>query len=378
MTDSSASGVSAIIRIINNVVTFVKCITRTGFVILNNIYCIPTYIVWMTLLYPVKVYQPQVYWRIEGLFFHWLLAMVSMWTWSAGYDIIEQGDDIEKIISERTLVIVNHQSTGDVPMLMTTFNAKPNVLPNLMWIMDRIFKFTNFGIVSILHHDFFIISGRKRRDESLRQLEKHLKESYIGLNRKWLILFPEGGFLCKRRETSQKYAKKNNLPILENVSLPRVGAMQIIFNTIGPTEDNMMQHDHLDNRASTAVKPAEITWVLDITIAYPQGKPIDLPTIITGSRSPCETFLFYRLYPSKMVPREPELLSKWLYDRWVEKELLLENFYKHGAFLGTHDSAPKGSKIQQDPLRFLVIHLFFITSSYIHYSMFQYILSCFW
>lgn len=41
---------------------------------------------------------------------------------------------------------------------MTTFNAKPNVLPNLMWIMDRVFKFTNFGIVSILHQDFFIIS----------------------------------------------------------------------------------------------------------------------------------------------------------------------------------------------------------------------------
>lgn len=72
--------------------------------------------------------------------------------------MIEQGDDIKRIISERTLVIANHQSTGDVPILMTTFNAKPNVLPNLMWIMDRIFKFTNFGVVSLLHQDFFISS----------------------------------------------------------------------------------------------------------------------------------------------------------------------------------------------------------------------------
>lgn len=72
--------------------------------------------------------------------------------------VIEQGDDIQRIINERTLVIANHQSTGDVPMLMTSFNAKPNVLPNLMWIMDRVFKFTNFGIVSILHQDFFIVS----------------------------------------------------------------------------------------------------------------------------------------------------------------------------------------------------------------------------
>lgn len=73
-------------RVIGNVATIIKCIARTGFVLLNNIYCIPTYLVWMTLLLPVKLYQPQVYWRIEGLFFHWLLAMVSMWSWSAGYD----------------------------------------------------------------------------------------------------------------------------------------------------------------------------------------------------------------------------------------------------------------------------------------------------
>ena len=71
--------------------------------------------------------------------------------------MIEQGDDINRIISERTLVIANHQSTGDVPILMTTFNAMPHVLPNLMWIMDKVFKYTNFGIVSLLHKDFFIV-----------------------------------------------------------------------------------------------------------------------------------------------------------------------------------------------------------------------------
>ncbi|XP_014475232.1 PREDICTED: acyl-CoA:lysophosphatidylglycerol acyltransferase 1-like isoform X2 [Dinoponera quadriceps] len=332
----------------------------------------------MMLLFPVKVYQPQVYWRIEGLFFHWLLAMVSMWSWSAGYDVIEQGDDIQKIVNERTLVIANHQSTGDVPILMTTFNAKPNVLPNLMWIMDRVFKFTNFGIVSILHQDFFIVSGRKRREESLKQLERHLKESYIPRERKWMVLFPEGGFLCKRRETSQKYAKKNNLPILENVTLPRVGAMQTIFETLGPARSKNTEDQQLNSRPSMTVAKPEISWVLDITIAYPQGKPIDLPTIITGSRPPCETVLFYRLFPSSAVPREPELLSKWLYDRWVEKEALLEHFYKYGTFLGTNESRREGCKIHQDPLRFLVLHVFFIMSSYIHYSMFRYVLSCFW
>jgi len=68
------------------------------------------------------------------------------------------GDDIRLCLNDRTLVLVNHQSTADVPMLMTNFNSKAGVLPNIMWIMDRIFKFTNFGIISIIHQDFFILS----------------------------------------------------------------------------------------------------------------------------------------------------------------------------------------------------------------------------
>ncbi|KMQ87374.1 acyl- :lysophosphatidylglycerol acyltransferase 1, partial [Lasius niger] len=159
-----------------------------------------------------------------------------------------------------------------------------------------------------------------------------------------MVLFPEGGFLCKRRETSQKYAKKNNLPILENVTLPRVGAMQTIFDTLGPASSRDMQDQQLNSRPNMTVAKPEISWILDITIAYPQGKPLDLPTIVTGSRSPCETVLFYRLFPSSVVPREPEQLSKWLYDRWVEKEALLEHFYKYGTFLGTKGSDRGGSK----------------------------------
>lgn len=65
-----------------------------------------------------------------------------------------------------------------------------------------------------------------------------------------MVLFPEGGFLCKRRETSQKYAKKNNLPILENVTLPRVGAMQTIFDTLGPAQSRDAENQHLNSRPS--------------------------------------------------------------------------------------------------------------------------------
>lgn len=44
------------------------------------------------------------------------------------------------------------------------------------------------------------------------------------------------------------------------------------------------------------VGPKLVNWVLDVTIAYPEGKPLDLPTIITGWREPCKTHLFYRVF----------------------------------------------------------------------------------
>lgn len=159
-----------------------RAFVRSVFIIVNNLYAIPTYVIWMVLLLPLKKYHPDGYYKIEGLFFHWLLAgkkkissinsvsvfnfnfflllfkVVSFWSWSAGYDVVELGDDITQCINEKTLVMSNHQSTSDVPLMMAAFNAKKNVLPNVMWIMDRLFKFTNFGIVSKIHQDFFITS----------------------------------------------------------------------------------------------------------------------------------------------------------------------------------------------------------------------------
>lgn len=72
--------------------------------------------------------------------------------------VVETGDDIAPCQEAgiRTLLLANHQSTADVPLFMACFSAKPDVIPNIMWIMDRVFKFTNFGIVSILHKDFFV------------------------------------------------------------------------------------------------------------------------------------------------------------------------------------------------------------------------------
>ncbi|EAA08195.4 AGAP002482-PA, partial [Anopheles gambiae str. PEST] len=397
-----------------NIIKYPRAVLRTILVVANNIYCVPTYLVWMFLLLPLRKIHETYYYRIEGILFHWLLANVSMWSWTAGYEVVEMGDDITTAFDKRTLVLANHQSTSDVPLLMAAFNAKKGILPNIMWIMDRLFKYTNFGAVSLVHQDFFIASGKKNREKSLQQLKSHIRQCYVPRKRKWMVLFPEGGFLRKRKEVSQRFAEKNNLPVLNNVTLPRVGAMKAIMDMLGAPNDmnvcsssstttnpslvgcgsvgggqdavkqsasnstiisskaiNKDDDDYTCKDASYALLNGQsggcLEYVLDITIAYPQGVPLDLPNIVHGMRDPCQTFLFYKLYHSSEVPRDSESLTQWLYNRFYEKEKLLEEFYRTGSWPASCTIPP--TAVHQDLLRFLLIHLFFITSTYVHLQL---------
>lgn len=192
----------------------------------------------------------------------------------------------------------------------------------------------------------------------MRRLEEHLRQEYIPLGRKWIVLFPEGGFLTKRKPISKRFAEKNNLPDLENVTVPRMGALFVIRDTLmqeqGPgnnkqttngggalcaNNNNNNNHnlnhnnyeekspcagrvtelvDHLNGelRSITSAKSEEphqvqsesssssrpeLDFILDITIGYPDGKPLNLQNILSGLREPCKTVLYYRVYSTRDV-----------------------------------------------------------------------------
>lgn len=371
---------------------YARCILRIIFVTLNNLYCIPTYTLWMILLRPLFYWKPEVYWFIEAKIFHWLLTIVASWSWSAGYTIEEVGDDISACYNQECLLVVNHQSTADVPILMAAFQNKASVIPNMMWLMDKHFKYTNFGLVSIIHGDFFIQSGKDIRENQLQSLRDHLINVYWQRHRRWLVLFPEGGFLRKRLATSQRYGEKNNLPHLELVSLPRLGAMQTIITTLNPVEPeaagtkpeedfagcrencspSSTSHSEHNQRLpqETDKKQEPLKWVIDVTVGYPDQEPLCLATICAGSRPTCVTTLHYRRYPIEDVPTEMQELTNWLYDRWVEKERMLETFYKTGRFPDLPSSCSKKivtpRPVVLSNMWIVVYHLFFISSTLFH------------
>ena len=70
--------------------------------------------------------------------------------------------------------------------------------------MDVMFRWTPFGIIGHNHGDYFIMQGKASREKEIDKLKKHLGNVFWDRDRRWIILFPEGGFYYKRVESSQK------------------------------------------------------------------------------------------------------------------------------------------------------------------------------
>jgi lysophosphatidylglycerol acyltransferase 1 len=111
-----------------------------------------------------------------------------------------------------------------------------------------------------------------------------------------------------------RYIRKNEAEIgfssLEHVTLPRIGAMEAIMETLAPpsvqpNEAQTYQSGNEDLVPNHIIIPSAeepcLKYVLDITIAYPNKNPLGLFDIVTGFREPMETYFFYRIFDTKSV-----------------------------------------------------------------------------
>ena len=95
--------------------------------------------------------------------------------------------------------------------------------------------------------------------------------------------------------------------MLEHCTLPRTGALEVILDILGPNATRMQQQSKSTNNGFNAkcqdkvAAAGCINKICDVTIAYPQGSPLDLFQIVFGSRPACVTHVHYRLFDVKDV-----------------------------------------------------------------------------
>ena len=109
--------------------------------------------------------------------------------------------------------------------------------------------------------------------------------------------------------------------MLEHCTLPRTGALEVIMDCLGPKS---ALSDHNSNNGSAVDKVSDlepplqqngrtsqcsisdsghdqVNKIVDVTIAYEQGKPLNLLNIITAVRPSCITHVHYRVFDVKQV-----------------------------------------------------------------------------
>jgi len=124
----------------------------------------------------------------------------------------------------------------------------------------------------------------------------------------WLFSHPEGRRINKKNlEESHNFSKERNLPIMNNVLIPRVKG----FST-----------SILELRHTAQV-------VYDLTVGYSEKST--LYSSVLGGK-PYSVHVHVRRFEMSSLPKTEEEINTWLYDRYAEKDKLLDYFKKHGEF----------------------------------------------
>ncbi|MEL6741888.1 MAG: lysophospholipid acyltransferase family protein, partial [Planctomycetota bacterium] len=213
---------------------------------------------------PLRLLIPErLFWRIEGLLYEHTIMIASAWTDLAGHELRTAGDDASVSGRGRTVVMVNHQRPSDIGVLMRALQRPAGFFRRNVWVMDWALQLAFFGWVSKCHGDHFLlqpVDGRKAArwlgarwnvdaGEQCallrRRVAKHVRERGY----RSVVLFPEGGFLAKRRAGSERYARRIGNPVPRHVAMPRSGAFEAAVRALG--DDGA---DHVT--------------VLDVTIGY--------------------------------------------------------------------------------------------------------------
>jgi len=120
-----------------------------------------------------------------------------------------------------------------------------------------------------------------------------------------------------------------------------------------------------------------LKYIIDVTIGYVNGRPVDLLNAAVGANEPSQTVIYYRKYLAAMVPRSESQLTNWLYERFAEKDRLLDHFYRTGTFptecsngsiMGDSTKHHLGSlrPVTFSPKLCLLMHAFYIISTFLH------------
>lgn len=231
------------------------------------------------------------------------------------------GDDIPS--NESALVISNHLSYSDF-YLIHALASRRNMLGRCRYFAKKELKYVPILGWTLILMDMIMVTRNWMRDRSeLKRVFDPIKTQKLPI---WLVTYCEGTRYTPEKSTaSQEFCKSRGKQPLDLVLYPRHKGF---YTTLTQFRDSHVRH------------------VYDFTLVYHnktanqiQLPPTPVETHSSGDLSRHYKFhIHVRRFAIADIPDDEEAVTKWLEDRWIDKDRLLTDMKREwtsAASLGT-------------------------------------------
>ena len=210
---------------------------------------------------------------------------------------------------ENAMVIMNHWNTLDWTMVSILAARRLRLANQRFMAKNEIFWYPILGMGMYFHGCFFLKRNWAQDKAVLDESLKDLSSSTIPF---WFVFYPEGTRKTPAKlAQSQSYGKKNNLPILSHVLLPR---------TLGFVTMAQSLRHHMD-------------CLYDCTLGFADGSSPSVYDMMAGNYTNKDLYLHVRRFGMDKLPTENKDLADWLVGRYVEKDRQLAYLQRNGKFM---------------------------------------------
>ena len=265
-------------------------------------------LVFQTCQYPSLLLRPfsrKAYWAYNRIWAYmnwgwWAFALQKL----VGTSVEISGDDVP--YGENAVVIANHQTMGDIPVMLCLALKKGRV-GDLKWLVKDALKYIPGLGWGLLFLDALFLKRNWAEDQ---KTVTATFERYVSMRTPlWLLLFPEG-------------TRANNKKLAEHRQAPTKTGEPKTHYVLRPRPKGFV--------ASVQGLQAVVAAVYDLTIIYPGDRPPTLMEVIRGEVATVK--IHVRRFPIAEVPMDSNALRDWLLRIYREKDEIMRAQKSSGAF----------------------------------------------
>lgn len=320
--------------------------SQSGFIILSLLY-LPCFLLGL----------PSAQWVFDTLVSIWFCFLVGLYELLYGVKIVIQGDVRKLNKNKCCLIIMNHRTRLDWLFFFSVQARYGSLRKFKIALKDEIRHLPGIGWALQAAQFLFL---KRKWDIDKNRVDETLKRYKVNCLQPQLLFFPEGTDFQKfSRQKSREYAEKNDLDDYECVLHPRTLGFTSIVNY-------MRSYNNLNQ-------------IVDVTVSYPKTLLQKETHLVTGN-IPREVVFTIQCYDIDEVPADSEpRLTRWVEERWKEKEEFLKCFYSNKEYSGfTGYTREQNIEIERDTNVYLVgaivfwtIHSAIVLYFLVYYSTFR-------